>query len=188
MDFTHSAQHLAHLGNDIGNFVKQINPIMSRALNVSGKKQVEFIKEEMIGHTHPDWPALEASTEERKDRGGYSGGPLERTEALKESYDYQVIEEPDGPSLMVGSTSPVAVDHEFGTIHHPPRPVLTPTAQRFEDEVAEIMGEDIAAALIRANDMALIRIPGIGTGDIFEGPRSAAPLDASASAPKKPIN
>jgi hypothetical protein len=170
-----AAREMDHLGHDLAAFGEHIlNRVIVARLRESGEKQVKYIQEKIIGHDQPGWPSLEESTEERKTREGFDTGPLERTGELRDSYDFDVIEE--GPALVVGSTSKVAVDQELGTSHNPPRPVLTPTAQRFEEEMAEILADNVAAAIVRVSDMSLIGIPGIGMGDLFD------------EGPKKPIN
>lgn len=172
MDLTQAARHLDHLGHDLerlGETGGVLHAVVSHQLDESGARQVDYIQKELIGHDQPEWPELAESTIERKEREGFGGaGPLERTEELKDSYSHHVVEEPNESSLVLGSTSKVAVDHELGTEHVPPRPILTPTAQKFEEEIAEILGEAVAGVIVRVNDMALIGIPGVGFGDIFE--------------------
>lgn len=95
--------------------------------------------------SYPAWASLADSTEEEKGRLGYPlNAPLLREGDLQKSFQH----DQDGNEGIVGSTDPVMVYHEFGTVKMPPRPVVGPALYRNRDKIEHLLGHAMVEAII----------------------------------------
>lgn len=97
------------------------------------------------------WAGLADSTLADKDRKGYgTPDPLLRTGDMRDSIERRV--EQSGflgvTEGAVGSDSDIAVYQELGTSKMPPRSFLGGAAFRKAEEVAEVLGSGVVAALV----------------------------------------
>lgn len=97
------------------------------------------------------WAELADSTIADKERHGYgTPDPLLRTGDMRDSIERRV--EQSGfmgvTKGAVGSNSDIAVYQELGTAKMPPRSFLGGAAFRKADEVAEVLGAGVVAALV----------------------------------------
>lgn len=120
-------------------------------------KLIEKSAKKEIGHLQPEvgpfpaWAELAESTIDDKARHGYlysaDGNPLLRTGALEESISHKV----NPLEAIIGSTSPIMVYHEFGTIKMPMRPVIGPAAYKNKDKIKAILGSAVIAGFYGIN-------------------------------------
>lgn len=86
------------------------------------------------------WQELADSTEMDKARHGYpTGAPLLRTGDMQKSIGRTTT----GSTVVVGSTDPNMVYHEFGTDRMPPRPVMGPALWMNRDKIILGVGKMI---------------------------------------------
>ena len=91
------------------------------------------------------WANLADSTVADRERQGYpSDEPLLRTGALRDSIGHTVKDS----VAQIGSDSDIAVYHELGTKHMPPRSFLGGAMAESLDDVKQIIGESAVAALV----------------------------------------
>jgi phage gpG-like protein len=91
------------------------------------------------------WAPLTPATEEIKARlGAPADAPLYRYGDLQKSFKHEV----DGDDVIVGSTDPVMVYHEFGTSRMPPRPVVGPALYKHRVRIQEILGRALVEGII----------------------------------------
>jgi len=95
-----------------------------------GEAAKEIAAKKMIGHELSIWKPLDEVTIERKEREGFTGqvsatDPLLRTGEMRESISYEVIPNPEGATVIIGSSSKHAIYQELGTPTIPPRPFLS---------------------------------------------------------------
>lgn len=102
-------------------------------------------------------PLAEATKEDRVRQGFPEDEPEKRTGALGESIERTVF--PSGREGETGSDSPVMEWQELGTSKMPPRSIMGGAAARKADEVAEVIGGRVYAALVGSSVAGrLIRI------------------------------
>jgi phage gpG-like protein len=92
-----------------------------------GAETAELIRE-MIGREQPQWLPLADSTVEQKAKKGWGrdgdpSSPLYATGEMAESVTYHVHSD---TFAQIGTDDPIAVFHEYGTSHIPPRPMFNP--------------------------------------------------------------
>jgi len=124
---------LAGLARHLERAAVATRPRIAVALEEAGVVVAEAAKE-MIGHQHPEWPPLAASTLERKG----ANTPLLETGEMRESI--RAVVDPEGLELAVGSNNAKAVWHELGTEKIPPRPFLSTAAHATLPAVTNIIG------------------------------------------------
>ena len=140
-------EDLGALAKHIEKVAKHVNGNLERAAdrigkNLAGTAQAEIGKYQKEAGPFPAWADLADSTEWNKMRHGYPvDAPLLASGELRDSYSYTVEAHYSGPfveniNVIVGSTDPVAVYHEFGTSRMPPRPVLGPAVFRRKNYIA----------------------------------------------------
>lgn len=115
--------------NELREHLERLRPeeVMARALAEQAARMAERVREglsEQPGAAGHDEPWL-------------------RSGALRDS----VGAEADGLQAMVGSSDPAAGPQEMGTAHMPARPFLAPVAAGMGEEVARVVGAQMAAAL-----------------------------------------
>ena len=145
---------------DFGGFLNRVARAVPRetstTLDQIGLSVVELAKSK-IGTYQPAvtspqgtafaaWAPLAASTLEDKFILGYSppDNPLKRTGLYRDSIDMQRDLHFEGTSVMqavtVFSDTPYAIEHEYGTVKMPPRPVLGPAmAQHVPESLVKIV-------------------------------------------------
>jgi HK97 gp10 family phage protein len=112
-------------------------------LVVYGDIVVKYAKD-MIGHEHPEWPALTEATIAAKARAGYPvPAPLLLTGKMRDS----IVAEVAGMTLFVGSPDKIAVFHELGTSRMPPRPFLEPAMKHTIPEAGKLIGEAVKVSM-----------------------------------------
>jgi phage gpG-like protein len=116
---------------------------------------IENEAKDSIGHDEhpgagpfPDWDELAHSTQEEKERLGYTGRISAydselRTGDLRDSYEHTVGTD----EAVIGSDSEVAVYQELGTDKMPARSILGAAAARKSPEVARILGQAALLAI-----------------------------------------
>ena len=147
-------QHVAHALDSV------VQTNLAEAMDAEAQKMVQFARD-MFGHyEHPgDWPQLAEATQQDRERLGFPPNePLLREGTLRDSYSYDLTVTPSVIFLMVGSDDPRSILHELGTATMPPRPVLGPTANAFEQEMEGILGEKVASAIFVRLDGIFTRI------------------------------
>lgn len=102
----------------------------------------------IIGTERDEWPALAESTVAQKQARGQTGrvsatDPLLATGAMRDTIDATV----DQTGVTLGSTSPLAPFHEFGTGRIPARPFIGPTMFRHGHAAAETIAHHVVAAV-----------------------------------------
>jgi len=102
------------------------------ALEAGGKMFLEKAKA-AIGTYEYGWPPLAQSTIDRKTTGD---SPLLETGEMKDSGFYEVHH----GEVIVAFSDPKLVYHEWGTRHHPPRPVIGGTIDHHGQEIADHIG------------------------------------------------
>jgi hypothetical protein len=86
-----------------------------------------------IGTYEYGWPKLAESTIRRKEEGDT---PLLETGEMRDSGGYDMHHD----YATVGFTDPKIREHEWGTAHVPPRPVVGGTIDHHGQEIADRMG------------------------------------------------
>ena len=96
----------------------------------------------------PAWELLAESTEREKEALGYPlDAPLLRTGQFRDSVKGDAV----GLNGIVGTDDDVALYHEMGTDHMPPRPVFGPAGARNEVEIQRLFLEALTGAMIFAD-------------------------------------
>ena len=91
------------------------------------------------------WAELSDATKNDRARHGYADDdPLLRTGGMRDSIEHTVA---DGVA-QIGSNSDIAVYQELGTAHIPPRSFLGGAMADSVDEIKEIVGGSVKAALV----------------------------------------
>jgi phage gpG-like protein len=92
-----------------------------------------------------EWPELEESTQDERERAGYEPDePLLREGDLRESIQ-TLVRDNEG---FVGSNSDIAVWQELGTKTMPPRSFLGSAAVENIESIGKIVGEGVVLALV----------------------------------------
>lgn len=92
-----------------------------------------------------DWAPLSGITISERKRLGYTpNDPLLRSGALRDSIGHSV----SGRTATVGSTAHYAAAQELGTPDIPPRSFLGSATVRKSEEVRDILGEHLVAAIV----------------------------------------
>lgn len=86
------------------------------------------------GAPQAEWPPLAESTLRKK--GGVNT-PLLETGEMRDSIQHNA----DHKEAYIGSNDPKMTFSEYGTIHEPPRPIMSTTAIQKGDEAADIVGK-----------------------------------------------
>lgn len=118
---------------------------------------IERTAKSEIGHYQgesgpfPAWAPLADSTMAEKTRLGYTGrlsmdDPLYRTGEMRDSIEHRTGD----MEAVIGTDSPIAHFHEFGTDKMPPRPFLGPALVRNKENIEKIIGGFAASALVPA--------------------------------------
>jgi hypothetical protein len=133
---------------------------LAEQMNISGQQMVEYARSMFGTYEHEgNWPQLAESTQRDRERLGFPPNePLLRTGNLRDSYSYDLTVTPSVIFLMVGSDDPRSIFEELGTESMPPRPVLLPTADHFEAEMEQLLGERVSTALFAKLDETFVRI------------------------------
>lgn len=116
---------------------------------------IEKTAKDEIGHYQgesgpfPSWAPLADSTMREKERLGYTGrfstdDPLYRTGEMQQSIEHQTGE----LEAVIGTNSPIAPYHEFGTDKMPPRPFIGPALVHNKENIERIIGGFAASALV----------------------------------------
>lgn len=93
----------------------------------------------------PAWEELAEFTKDDRLKAGYTeNDPLLRSGELRDSSGHEV----QGLEGVAGSTDPVMVYQEFGTVKIPPRPVWGPAAVRNKEKIQRILGAALAEGLL----------------------------------------
>ncbi|GLI93597.1 hypothetical protein [Methylocystis echinoides] len=127
-----------------------IHAAMEAAIE-KGCKRVQRKAKQLIGVEQPEWPALAPATIADKQRQGYRvPAPLLRTGKMRDTIEWQAPfwNGPREVSGYVGTSFPIAVYQELGTMHIPPRPFLSLAAMGLEPHLQEMMGAMVTAAMI----------------------------------------
>ena len=94
----------------------------------------------------PAWSPLADATKADRVRQGYPADkPLLRSGALRDSISHAVTSD---RTAIVGSASEYAAPQELGDADLPPRPFLGPAAYRRADEIKELAGGHVVAAIV----------------------------------------
>jgi HK97 gp10 family phage protein len=132
---------------DFSAFTAMVLPVTllaeaKRGLRVCAKAIEDTAKSE-IGHyqpatgPHPEWPELADSTQEERQRLGYTpNDPLLRSGELRDSIEHEV----STLEAVIGSRSDIAAYQEFGTDRIPARPFMGPAVFRRKDFIVRIIG------------------------------------------------
>lgn len=108
------------------------------------------------------WAPLAAATMEDRERQGFPADEPElRTGELRDSIERSVQPRAGligDRTAEVGSNDPVMEYQELGTATIPPRSILGGAAARKSDEVAEVIGQTVEAALIHGRGFTNIFI------------------------------
>lgn len=144
-EFSSIGAFIAHLATLEGRLA-----LDSREALTDAAKLVEEQAKAEIGTYQPAvgpfaaWPELADSTKEDRASKGYpENEPLLRTGDLRDSISHEV----HGLEAIIGSTEDVALYHELGTQHIPPRPFLGTAALFKEKEIVKLIGEQFAGTL-----------------------------------------
>lgn len=123
---------------------------LEHGLDECGKRLVETMKGE-IGHYQQGigqfeaWGELAESTEASKAAKGYPAeAPLKASGDMEGSFKH----ERHGLELIVGSTDPKMVYHEFGTLRMVPRAVVGPAVLRNKEYIRRTIGRAAVEGLI----------------------------------------
>ncbi len=118
---------------------------------------IEKTAKEEIGHYQaesgpfPSWAPLADSTVREKERLGYTGrlsadDPLLRTGEMRDSIEHRTGD----MEAFIGTDSPIAPYHEFGTDKMPPRPFIGPALVKNKENIEKIIGGFAASAMVPA--------------------------------------
>ena len=127
---------LAQAITRFGLIAAEAHVIEHAALEAGGKVFIERAKA-AIGTYEYGWIELDPATIARKQHGDT---PLLDTGEIRDSGGYEV----HGNRLIAGFTDEKIVYHEYGTRHHPPRPVVGGTVEYHGHEIARIVGVGFA--------------------------------------------
>lgn len=123
---------------------------LEHALEKCAKRLEDTMKSE-IGNYQPgigpftEWADLADSTEESKARNGYpADSPLLASGKLANSFTHTR----SSLEAVIGSTDPVMVYHEFGTIHMAPRVVVGSAVLRNKEYIRRTVGLATVTGLI----------------------------------------
>ena len=116
---------------------------------------IEKTAKEEIGHYQaesgpfPSWAGLADVTVREKERLGYTGrlsadDPLYRTGEMRDSISHRTGE----MEAFIGTDSPIAPYHEFGTDKMPPRPFIGPALVKNKENIEKIIGGFAASAMV----------------------------------------
>jgi HK97 gp10 family phage protein len=133
---------------------------LAEQMDAKAKEMVEFARGMIGTYEHSgDWPQLSPITQADRERLGFPPNePLLREGTLRDSYSYDLTVTPSVIFLMVGSDDVRSIFHELGTETMPPRPILGPTANAFEQEMEQVLGEKVASAIFARLDGAFARL------------------------------
>lgn len=116
---------------------RQVNEAVHRQL-IEIAPQIVETAQAKIGHYQDGWPPLAASTQQERERLGFTpDDPLLRTGELRDSYDAIVT----ANQITIGNTSPKADPLENGSATIPPRPVTLPAVYENLDNLKERLGQ-----------------------------------------------
>lgn len=122
---------------------------MHQGLKIVANLITETAKEEIGTYQNaagkfPAWAPLAESTEREKLRLGYNANePLLRTGALRDSITNKV----ERLTAIIGSTSPIMLYHEYGTVRMPARPVIGLAAYKNKKNIRAILSRELAASI-----------------------------------------
>ncbi len=107
---------------------------------------------EQIGHyqprvgDYPEWTPLADSTEAEKERlGAPADAPLYRFGNLQKSFTATLESDEE---VVAGSTDPVMIFHEWGTVRMPPRPAVGPALYKNREKIEKLLGAALVTAII----------------------------------------
>ncbi len=143
--------------SSLGAFIQHVESLSAvvEAGQHQGVKRAAAIIEKAakarIGHYQaavgpfPAWAPLAAATEVKKAQMGFPpDAPLLASGAMRDNISTEI----SGNEAVIGSPDDRAVYHEFGTSKMPPRPVFGPVAFNCVEEVGDVIGGTVVAALI----------------------------------------
>jgi HK97 gp10 family phage protein len=152
--------------SDLASFQAHMLEVMSRASSTHGRHALRtaatIVWREARGAIGQDnwqpgppflspWPDLAISTEEEKDRLGFTGTVSEydsllRTGKVRDSIKWKVHK--DNKGFSVGSDDPVARYLELGTKNMPPRSFIGGALARTKDRIVKRLGEGLHNSLL----------------------------------------
>ena len=131
-------RHLGRLASISPAVTERATDAAAEAIEQTAKDEIGAYQAGISGQ--PAWPQLAPSTLEEKIRQGYATpqhhNPLLRTGELRESISHRT----SGNEAEIGSSSQVALYHEFGTSRMPPRPIFGQAVFRAGGRLVEAVG------------------------------------------------
>ena len=139
------AAHLTHIGAEMVSAEHHALEEAALVIETEAKTSIGHYQEQ--AGPFAAWEELaEATKQDRVNQGFPENEPELRTGEMRDSIEHTVL--PSGREAEIGSDSEVLEWQELGTAKMPPRSILGGAAVRKADQVVEIIGGRVYAALI----------------------------------------